>query len=89
MTEDQTGPAGPEMTCREVAERASAYLDEHLKEAIKVRMAGHLNTCAGCRAYVDQIASVQEILRSLPVPAVEPSQLERLRQAYETRRRKD
>jgi predicted anti-sigma-YlaC factor YlaD len=87
MTQNCAEQAEPEITCREVAEWTSAYLDEHLHEPTKVRMAMHLVTCAGCRAYVDQIASVQKILRSLPVQAVEPALLGRLWQAYKTQRK--
>ncbi|HXV68933.1 MAG TPA: zf-HC2 domain-containing protein [Nitrospira sp.] len=87
MTEDQTGEAVPEITCREVAEWTSAYLDEHLQEAEKIGIALHLVTCGGCRTYVDQIVSVRKVVSSLPVPAVEQTQLDRLRQGLKARRK--
>ena len=88
MTEDQAAQAAPKITCREVAEWTSAYLDEHIQDAEKIRIVLHLVTCAGCRAYVDQMASVQRVLKSLPYPAAEPADLDQLRQAFEARRRK-
>lgn len=76
----------PDITCREVAEWASAYLDAHADDEIQVRMALHLAACAGCEAYVTQIATVRDLLGRLPGPAVEPILRDRLRQAFSARR---
>jgi len=75
-------PSVPDITCREVAEWASAYLDAHADDATQVRMALHLAACADCEAYVKQIASVQRLLRMLSASAQEPAQRDRLRQAF-------
>lgn len=82
MEQDFSEHAAPEITCQEVVEWASAYIDEHLDDPFKVRMALHLATCAGCKAYVAQIASVRDVLGLLPGTPVEPGHLERLRQAF-------
>ena len=66
MVHDPPEQTASEITCREVAEWTSAYLDEHVNETSKVRMALHLATCAGCEAYVKQIASVRDMLGLLP-----------------------
>lgn len=76
----------PDITCREVAEWASAYLDAHADDATQVRMALHLAACAGCEAYVTQLATVRDLLGRLPGPAVEPTLRGRLRQAFSARR---
>ncbi len=88
MTHDSPEPVAPEITCREVAEWTSAYLDEHLHDSAKVRMALHLATCAGCHTYVNQIDSVKKALGSLPVQVPEPAQRDRLRQAFTARYRR-
>lgn len=77
----------PEITCQEVAEWASAYLEEHLDDPAKIRMALHLSSCAGCEAYVAQIASVRNLLGLLPEGPVEPSHRDRLRQAFAARQK--
>ena len=65
------------LTCRDVAERASEYLDDRLPLLTKVRIGLHLMSCAHCRAYVKQINLVSSALRSLP--KLYPSPLNRLR----------
>lgn len=75
-----------DITCREVAEWATAYLDAHADDATQVRMALHLAACAGCEAYVTQIATVRDLLGRLPGPPVEPTLRDRLRQAFSARR---
>lgn len=72
----------PDITCREVAEWTSAYLDAHVDDAAQVRMALHLAACAGCETYVKQIASVRDMLGLLPGADVEPVLRDRLRQAF-------
>ena len=79
-------PSVPDITCREVAEWASAYLDAHADDARQVRMALHLAACAGCEAYVTQIVAVRDLLGRLPGPAVEPTLRDRLRQAFSANR---
>jgi anti-sigma factor RsiW len=86
MTSDSSDYTAPEITCREVAEWTSAYLEEHVDDPSKVRMALHLAACAGCEAYVAQIASVRDLLGLLPGTPVEPAHLDRLRQAFAARR---
>ena len=50
----------------------------------KVRMTLHLATCAGCEAYVKQIAAVRDMLGLLPRAVAEPARHDRLRQAFST-----
>lgn len=78
----------PDITCREVAEWTSAYIDAHVDEATHVRMALHLAACAGCDAYVKQIASIRDMLGLLPMANVNPARRDRLRQAFSARQRR-
>lgn len=86
MAENPTEQTVSEITCREVAEWTSAYLDAHVDDATNIRMALHLAACAGCETYVTQIASVRDMLGLLPGADTEPAQRDRLRQAFSARR---
>jgi anti-sigma factor RsiW len=65
------------LTCCDVTDRASEYLDDRLPILTKVRVGLHLASCAHCRAYMKQIDLVSSALRSLP--KLYPSPLNRLR----------
>jgi predicted anti-sigma-YlaC factor YlaD len=82
MAENPTEQTVPYITCREVAEWTSAYLDAHVGDMTRIRMALHLAACAGCETYVKQIASVRDMLGLLPGTGVEPVLRDRLRQAF-------
>ena len=75
----------PDITCREVAEWTSAYLDAHVDDTTNVCMALHLAACACCETYVKQIASVRDMLGLLPRAGASPAQRDRLRQAFSAR----
>ncbi|BFU95647.1 MAG: hypothetical protein NTNFB02_23690 [Nitrospira sp.] len=74
------------MTCREVVECTTVYLEESVRGFVRATMDSHLASCAGCRAYVDQMASVREALKLLPPPVMGSAQRTRLRQAFAARR---
>lgn len=54
------------LTCRDVTERATDYLEDRLPIFTKIRVGLHLASCTHCRAYVMQIGLVSSMLRSLP-----------------------
>jgi hypothetical protein len=64
------------LTCCDVTDRASEYLDDRLPILTKVLVGLHLASCAHCRAYMEQIDLVSSALRSLP--KLYPSPLNRL-----------
>jgi len=65
------------LTCRDVTNRASVYLDDHLPIPNNVLVGLHLASCVHCRAYMKQIDLVSSALRSLP--KLYPSPLNRFR----------
>jgi predicted anti-sigma-YlaC factor YlaD len=67
------------LTCCDVSDRASEYLDDRLPILTKVRVGLHLASCAHCRAYVKQIDLVSSALRIRSVPKLYPSPVNRLR----------
>ena len=65
------------LTCCDVTDRASEYLDDRLPILTKVRVDLHLVSCTHCSVYMKQIDLVSSALRSLP--KLYPSPLNRLR----------
>jgi hypothetical protein len=66
-----------ELTCRDVADRTSGYLENRLSLLTQVRIVLHLASCANCRDYVKQIAFISDAAGFLPKPL--PSPINRLR----------
>ena len=88
MAQDVSKPVHDEITCREVVEWTSAYLDEHVGEDRKQQIAMHLAACAGCGAYVDQIAAVRHLVRLLPPAVDSPTESEQARRAVAAKLRR-
>jgi predicted anti-sigma-YlaC factor YlaD len=65
------------LTCRDVAEQASEYLDDRPTRLIKIRIGLHLSSCTHCRTYVKQLALVRDTIAFLP--GQHPSTINRLR----------
>jgi len=85
----EEGPAiVPEITCQEVVQWASAYLDEHVGDDRKRQIVLHLAICVGCETYVKQIATVRDTVGLLPKAVEQPSDSHRLRQAFAARIRR-
>ena len=85
MVQEEGSASVPEITCQEVVEWASAYLDEHVSDERKRHIVLHLAICAGCETYIQQIATVRDAVRLLPMAEEQPSELHRLRQAFVAR----
>jgi len=70
------------LSCREVTERASDFLDRRLGFAGRLQMRLHLMICRACRAYLDQVRATIALLRTsrpaAAVPAAEAAVLEAL-----------
>jgi predicted anti-sigma-YlaC factor YlaD len=65
------------LTCRDVAEWATDYLEDRLPALTTIRIGLHLTSCADCRSYVMQIGLVSSALSRLP--KLYPSPVNRLR----------
>ena len=70
------------LTCRDVTDAASDYLENRLTLFTKIRMGLHLVSCPGCRAYLRQLAVVCEALQGLPQLYPSPINRLRLRQRF-------
>ena len=56
------------MSCREVTELASQYVDRELPIAKRMAMRMHVTMCVHCRRFVRQLRATLELLRSLGEP---------------------
>lgn len=54
------------LTCRDVAEQASKYLDDWPPLLTKIRIGLHVASCAHCRTYVKQLSLVRDAVSFLP-----------------------
>jgi anti-sigma factor RsiW len=54
------------LACPEVVELVTAYLDDALGAADRVRFEAHLETCADCTTYVAQFIQTMNALGALP-----------------------
>jgi anti-sigma factor RsiW len=88
MAQQEKQPFIQEITCQEIAQWTSAYLDDHVGDERKRQIAVHLAICAGCETYVKQIATIRDVVGSLPKAVEEPSDAHRLRQAFVVRARR-
>jgi predicted anti-sigma-YlaC factor YlaD len=63
-------------TCREMSELATDYMEGALGWRARFAAWRHLRACAMCRAYYDQLAKLQRLLRGgeLPPPAADVEQ---------------
>jgi anti-sigma factor RsiW len=68
-----------QMSCRELAEALTEYLEGALPQADLLRFTRHVAACADCRAYVDQMRQTVRILGAIvPVPAIGPEDRQKL-----------
>src|SRR5688500_8470295 len=54
-----------ELTCKEVVELATEYLEGILPPVSRARFEAHLGGCPGCRIYLDQLRKTIRVLGSL------------------------
>jgi anti-sigma factor RsiW len=54
------------MTCRELVELVTAYLEGELDPATEARFVEHLALCDGCERYLDQFRTAIDRLGTLP-----------------------
>lgn len=64
-----------ELTCKEVVELVTDYLEETLPPGARVRFEEHLQGCPYCRIYLDQMRHTIRTLGHLPAEAIPPEAL--------------
>jgi len=70
------------LSCREVVELVTAYLDGALSLGDRMRFENHLTACDGCTTYVEQMRRTIELTGTLRVDDVSPEALAELKHAF-------
>jgi predicted anti-sigma-YlaC factor YlaD len=70
------------LTCRDVTESATDYMERKLSMRQSLRVRLHLLMCGFCRRYVRQLAATREALRRLPRPLPSDQQVENLLRVF-------
>jgi predicted anti-sigma-YlaC factor YlaD len=71
-----------ELSCREMVELVSTYLDGGLAAHDRALFEAHLAMCDGCSAYLDQMRRTLAVVGSLREESVDPAVRERLLHAF-------
>jgi anti-sigma factor RsiW len=70
------------MSCHELVELVTAYLDGVLSPAEAARFEAHLETCPDCSGYVEQFAQTINALGALPAEQLREETLAPLLDAF-------
>jgi predicted anti-sigma-YlaC factor YlaD len=71
-----------DLTCREVVELVTDYLEGHLTPEARTRFELHLVYCDGCRTYVRQLRQVLTTTGKLTEESVPPDMRDSLLRAF-------
>lgn len=58
------------MTCKEVLEALSSYLDEDMRQEVAAEMKRHIGNCSDCRAEFDTLSFTIRLYRKTEGPAM-------------------
>jgi len=72
----------PDVTCREVVELLSDYLDDAIPTPDRARLEAHLAGCDGCAAALDQLRETVRLTGMLTEEQVSQEQLEPVRSVF-------
>ena len=71
-----------ELTCKQLVELVTDYLEGALSPADRARFDAHLAGCRGCRAYLEQMRRTVRTLGELREDSIAPDARERLLRAF-------
>ena len=71
-----------ELTCKEVVEIVTDYLEGALSELERARVERHLAACDGCSNYLEQMRETIRLTGMLTEAQIPEEQRERLRDAF-------
>ena len=73
-----------ELTCREMVELVSDYLEGALADHDRARFEQHLVLCEGCTAYLDQMRRTVALVGRLRDRVLDPPSRDRLLETFRT-----
>jgi predicted anti-sigma-YlaC factor YlaD len=71
-----------DLTCREMVELVTGYLEDTMTASERARFEEHLAGCEGCGIYLDQMRTTIRLSGTLEEDAFPAGQLDRLTQAF-------
>jgi anti-sigma factor RsiW len=71
-----------ELRCQQAVELLTDYLEGALSPRARARLAGHLRTCDGCRAYLDQLQATISALGQAELQPPDPAVRAQLVELY-------
>lgn len=71
-----------ELTCQELVELITAYLENELPTEEQQRFERHLTYCSGCRAYMDQMRDTLRLLGTLSAEDIPETMQQELLAAF-------
>jgi anti-sigma factor RsiW len=71
-----------DVTCQELVEIVSDYLEDALPDADRERFDAHLEGCEGCRRYLDQMRTTIRIVGTLTEDDLDPGAKDQLLQLF-------
>ena len=77
----------PGLTCQELVELVTDYLEGALDAVDRARFEEHLAMCSGCRAYVEQLRTTLRLTGTLTEAALSPHLRDDLLGAFRAWRR--
>jgi anti-sigma factor RsiW len=70
------------LSCREVVELVTAYLEGALSLGDRMRFENHLSACDGCTMYLEQMRRTIELTGTLRIDDVPPDAVSKLVRAF-------
>lgn len=71
-----------QLSCQELVELVTAYLEHALSPEDQARFEAHLHACTGCRNYLGQMRLTIVTLGTLPGESIPPAVRDRLLDAF-------
>ncbi len=71
-----------DLTCKELVELVTDYLEGALRGAARARFESHLEICEGCATYVEQMRQTIRVVGRLDEDSIDPAVRERLLDAF-------
>ena len=73
---------GRDLTCRDVVELVTAYLEDALEVGERTRVLAHLDACINCSMYLDQMRQTVRVLRELAPDGLTPETRQQLLERF-------
>lgn len=67
-----------ELTCQELVELVTGYLEGTLSQQDRLRFAAHLAVCTSCRTYIQQMRQMIQLSGRLTEDALQPNARQQL-----------